>query len=83
MTGMCFFRTAANREELSWDPQPRGRWYEIRRSDRPDFSSAVITDDTERLDWRDSELPAAGSAFFYQVRALEPSPGSWDTVSGE
>jgi hypothetical protein len=81
--GSSGFHNPNERDEFSWWPQPGATIYEIARSDLPDFSSGCWIVTTEQTYLVDHEVPTAGSAYYYLVHALTPSPGSWGTNSAD
>lgn len=66
----------ATHTSYSWDAQERATLYNVVRSSRPDFASCSLIS-VNRSFWDDTEVPPAGSAFFYIVRAGAPNVGTW------
>ena len=66
---------------LLWAEQPGARRYQIARSASGDFSTGCATFTSKGPPWDDGEAPAAGRMFFYLVRPLKPSAGSWGPTS--
>jgi hypothetical protein len=66
---------------LLWAEQPGARRYQIARSASGGFSTDCDTFTSKGPPWDDGKAPAAGRMFFYLVRPLKPSAGSWGATS--
>jgi hypothetical protein len=77
--GNAGFHNPSDKSEYSWPILEEATSYEIARSTFPDFSAdcykAMPPPTVPR--WYDSETPPEGGCFYYLVRVLTPTSGSW------
>ncbi|GAB4373464.1 MAG: hypothetical protein Kow0062_10570 [Acidobacteriota bacterium] len=62
---------------IEWRDAPGVDRFQVARSDSPGFPAGCARWDAAAPWTSDPDLPAPGSAFFYVVRPLAPSAGSW------
>jgi len=77
ISGLSGFTVAGDPTQFCWPAQGGASTYEVIRSAQADFATGCLHTETSATCWSDTANPAAGSAAYYLVRALTPSPGSW------
>jgi hypothetical protein len=77
--GDAGFHNPADKSEYSWTMLEEATSYEIARSTFPDFSADCYRPlpPPTVTHWHDPERPSEGSCFYYLVRVLTPTIGSW------
>jgi hypothetical protein len=70
-----------DRSEYSWHAQRFATLYQIDRATDPRFPAPCTRAQVAAPVWNDPEIPPAGGALFYLVRANAPNMGSWGVDS--
>jgi CSLREA domain-containing protein len=75
--GTSGFNDPLDKSVYAWPAQPGVTQYETRRSGTTGFAAPCLGITTTGTSWRDTEIPAPGSAFFYINRPFAPQLGTW------
>ncbi|HXV77572.1 MAG TPA: hypothetical protein VD788_14760, partial [Candidatus Polarisedimenticolaceae bacterium] len=68
---------ATGPDTFAWFAQPGALLYEIARAETPTFEPGCARFESMAPARTDADVPAAGSAYYYLVRASLPGTGSW------
>jgi hypothetical protein len=82
ISGKSGFVAPGDKTVFSWPYQAGGLNYLAVRSTSPAFPAGCASSTTSLNSWMDAANPAPGGAFYYLVRSLLNSKGSWGQKSG-
>jgi len=81
LTGAGGFTDPANPNNFCWPAQSGATVYEVVRSNEASFPVGCVVVHTSATCWSDLGVPPGGVGYYYLVRPLSPSAGSWGADS--
>lgn len=79
--GNAGFHDPLSTERYSWSVLPGAEEYQVARGREPRFPSCTLFGPSSGTEVIDAGVPPEGASFYYLVRVVSPSVGSWGTGS--